>query len=73
MLIKTVKEHKGWSGRIRRRGVRRTAREVGCDVATMSRIVNNKYPVGEEMLERLRIATNNLTPIYEGKAPNGKD
>ena len=63
MLIRQTFEHKEWSGRIKRRGVRRVAREMKVNPSLISRIVNNKYIVTEKMLERLRIATNNLRTI----------
>ncbi len=62
MLIQRVYEHKGWSDRIRRRGIRRVAKEAGIDYGHLSRIVNNQQVVTEKMRQRLLDATNRLSP-----------
>lgn len=63
MLI--VINHEEWSNRIRRRGIRKVAREAGLDAGYVSRIVNNKVVVGDKTLEKLRVATNNLRPKFQ--------
>ncbi len=71
MKIRTFIDHPEWSNRIRRRGIRRVAREAGIDPAYLSRIVNDKRVVTERMLERLAIATNNLEPLCQMKKEAG--
>lgn len=63
MRIQSFIQHDGWSDRIRRRGIRRVAREAKIDAANLSRIVNDKTIVRPKTLEKLRIATNNLKAI----------
>lgn len=65
MLINNIINHQEWSNRIRRRGVRRVAREAGLDAGYLSKIVNNKIVVSDKMIERLRVATNNLRPKFQ--------
>ena len=65
MLINNIINHQEWSNRIRRRGLRRVAREAGLDAGYLSRIVNNKLVVGDKTIEKLRVATNNLCPLCQ--------
>lgn len=67
MLIASIIKHNDWSGRIRRRGIRRVARQAGIDVSYLSRIVNNKVVCSEKMLKKLLKATNELLPICQLK------
>ena len=62
MKIRIIIDHEGWSNRIRRRGIREVAREAGVDYGYLSKLVNNKIIVTEKMIERLRVATNNIRP-----------
>lgn len=66
MKIVQIVEHKGWSDRIRRRGIRRVAREANIDFGYLSKIVNDEKVCTTEMLERLIVATNKLLPMKEG-------
>ena len=65
MKIQTVIDHKEWSNRIIRRGIRRVAKEAKVDYALLSRAVNDRVTVTERQLEKLRIATNKLRPLQE--------
>ncbi len=60
MKIANVIYHKEWSNRIRRRGIRKVAREAGVDYGWLSRAVNDRVIVSEKALKKLVIATNNL-------------
>lgn len=65
MIIQTIFEHKEWSERIRRRGIRRVAREAKVDFAWLSRAVNNKVEVTRKQLNKLTEATNNLSVLTD--------
>jgi len=67
MRIRIIIENEEWSNRIRRRGIRETAREASLDYGYLSKMVNNQVIATEKMMERLRVATNNLKPKYPSK------
>jgi len=73
MLIENTINHQGWSGRIRRRGIRRVAREAGLDLGYVSRAVNNRVVVTKKQLEKLTIATNKLAPLCQIKKGGGDE
>lgn len=70
MIFLTQIQHKEWSDRIRRRGIRRVAKEAGVDYAWLSRAVNEKVIVTEKQMDKLRMATNNLRPLTPSKKEN---
>lgn len=67
MLIASIIKHNDFSGRIRRRGIRRVARQAGIDVSYLSKIVNEKVVCSQKMAKRLMKATNELLPICQLK------
>lgn len=60
MKIRKVVEETRFSERVKRRGIRAVAREMGMDPALMCRIVNNETTVSQEKARDIVRACNNV-------------
>jgi len=65
MLIKIIDNREHLSDHVRRRGIRPVARVGGFDVGFLSRIINNKVVISEEICSRIIQACNKVKPNKE--------
>lgn len=61
MLIKKIVKHDGYSGLVKRRGIRRVAKKAGISPGNLSKYVNNKKVCNEKTLEKIRVACNEVS------------